>query len=157
MSQKLGALASLGGAFTAYSRATGNEFPFVAMNDFHARAATARILSGALIVESAFRVTLDQKEQWNNFSTRNAGWFREGFSYQEQIGYQVQNLPNYSEFDSETINHDALIASEIFTVASPTYARTRMTGGGPFYPMWQTSPVRATNFYNFDRYKNPSL
>ena len=49
--QRVGALNTLSVAFTSYARAVGDEWPFVTLNDFHQRVASARTLSGSFFVE----------------------------------------------------------------------------------------------------------
>lgn len=159
VSQKLGALASLGAGFTAYSRGTDSPFPFVAMNDFHQRAATARTLSSALAVESCFLVKPNERQQWEDFSTNHSGWYEAGFTYQEQLGYQVQERKTQAELANESspeISYASGVANKIFT-RTETFAGARV----PIEyseehtlscPIWQSSPVRASNFINYDRY-----
>ena len=49
--QKIGALASLSVTFTSFARNENATWPFVVMNDFQQRAATARSLSDSLFLE----------------------------------------------------------------------------------------------------------
>ena len=49
--QKIGALNSLSVAFTSYARSQNDTWPFVTMNDFQQRAASARSLSDSLFLE----------------------------------------------------------------------------------------------------------
>lgn len=53
--QKIGAITSVSVAFTSYARAQNNTWPFVTMNDFQQRAATARSLSDSLFLEILVR------------------------------------------------------------------------------------------------------
>ena len=158
VSQKLGALASLGAGFTAYSRATENNFPFVVMNDFQQRASTARALSSALAVESCLLVKPDEVQQWNAFSTNNSGWYEEGFTYQDQLGYPPQERRTIEELlsISENITYETGIANKMFRQRQDQN-RTRIPvpplhNEGLSCPVWQSSPVRGTNFINYDRY-----
>ena len=50
----------------------------------------------------------------------------------------------------EEIDHSSGIAGQIF-VLNESFQRVPALNPGPWYPTWQSSPVRISNFVNFDR------
>jgi hypothetical protein len=84
--QKLGALASLGVAFTSFARSHNQTWPFVTMNDFQERAASTRSLSESLFFELLPIVTNKDRAAWEKYSLKNMGWLAEGRAYQEKFG-----------------------------------------------------------------------
>ena len=87
--QKMGAVASLGVSYTAYARSKEEIWPFVTMNDFQQRAASARSLSDALFLEILPIVTEEKRSEWEAYSLANKGWLDEGRAYQRKIGLDL--------------------------------------------------------------------
>lgn len=128
------------------------------MNDFQQRASTARALSSALAVDSCFLVKPDEVQQWNAFSTDNSGWYEDGFAYQDQLGYPPQERRTIEDLlsSSKNITYETGIANKMFRTDENL---TRLPvppllHEGLSCPVWQSSPVRGTNFINLDRYSS---
>ena len=110
--QKIGALASLSVTFTSFARNENATWPFVVMNDFQQRAATARSLSDSLFLELLVSFTVntnsieltsiysresircfqpvvtdETRQEWEKFSVENKKWLDDGRAYQTRLGY----------------------------------------------------------------------
>ncbi|CAB9515699.1 Receptor-type guanylate cyclase gcy [Seminavis robusta] len=102
--EKIGSIGSLCLAFTARGMMEGgvnestttssqNKWPFVTMDSFHERAASARILSKVLHMSVLPLVTEENREGWEEYSVKNGEWYAEGFAYQMELlenGFSLQ-------------------------------------------------------------------
>lgn len=93
----------------------GHLWPFVTMDSFQERAASARILSNVLHMSLLPIVTEDNREAWEAYSVQNADWYSEGFAYQQvllengfsladsEYGVRALNsVPSFQERDPRT-------------------------------------------------------
>ena len=105
LEQKIAAIASLGATFTAFatredgsnnvggapanntsaSSSSSSSWPFVTLNNFQQRAASAKSLSSAYFLELLPIVSEENREQWEQYSVANKGWLNEGREYQERF------------------------------------------------------------------------
>jgi hypothetical protein len=93
VTQKLGALSSVGVAAIAHGVDFELDWPFVTLSSFQERSATARSLSGALFVSLNPVVKDTDRAEWEKFLVKNSGWIPEGFEYQEDLevdGFEKQ-------------------------------------------------------------------
>jgi hypothetical protein len=72
--EKIGSISSLDVAFTSYARSKNDTWPYVTMNDFQQRAATARKLSDALFLEILPIVSDNDRLKYEKYSLENMGW-----------------------------------------------------------------------------------
>jgi hypothetical protein len=85
VTQKMGAISSVGVAAIAHGVDLDREWPFVTLSFFQARAATARSLSGALFVSINPLVKETERAEWEKFVVEEAGWISAGYEYQEDL------------------------------------------------------------------------
>ena len=154
--QKMGAVASLGVSYTAYARSKEEIWPFVTMNDFQQRAASARSLSDALFLEILPIVTEEKRSEWEAYSLANKGWLDEGRGYQRKIGLDLYSQSGGSRnrklegnsftgdnvlgFVSGNSTQESIIADKIWAF-DDTFTPIAEEGAGPYFPIWQSSPV----------------
>jgi hypothetical protein len=74
VAEKIGSISSLDVAFTSYARSKNDTWPYVTMNDFQQRAATARKLSDALFLEILPIVSDNDRLKYEKYSLENMGW-----------------------------------------------------------------------------------
>eukprot|EP00977_Amphora_coffeiformis_P021284 scaffold9134_cov170-Amphora_coffeaeformis.AAC.8 len=162
--QKIGALASLSVTFTSFARNENATWPFVDMNDFQQRAATARSLSDSLFLELLPIITEETRGEWEQFSVENKKWLDDGRAYQKRLGYDKlwevvaggngrRAAEDYSgnsflgenviEFVAGDGQGDSYIANQIWRFDA-NFQPTRDLGPGPYYPIWQSSPILAS-------------
>jgi hypothetical protein len=72
--EKIGSISSLDVAFTSSARSKNDTWPYVTMNDFQQRAATARKLSDALFLEILPIVSDNDRLKYEKYSLENTGW-----------------------------------------------------------------------------------
>ena len=85
ITQKLGAISSVGVAAIAHGVDANQSWPFLALSSFQERSATARSLSGAIFVSLNPVVKDPQRADWEKFVVERAGWIPAGFEYQEDL------------------------------------------------------------------------
>ena len=147
MEQKIAALASLGVTFTAYAKAENRQWPFVTMNDFQQRAASAKSLSDAYFLELLPIVPHQDREAWEVYSVENKGWLSEGREYQERYNLGARRQLQLEEGDKVTGDvvldftaGDSSISTQIFTF-DETWTTVRSPDADFYYPIWQSSPI----------------
>lgn len=150
ITQKLGAIASLGVMYTSYARDKNLTWPMVTMNDFQQRAQSALFLSKALFLEICPIVEEDAREEWENYTVTHNAWLEEGRA--------IRNAPPPA--DAQLLEEGPSRAEE----AQDPSTVVSMTGGlstigrniyyyndigikmyddrpGPYFPVWQSSPI----------------
>jgi hypothetical protein len=85
VTQKMGAISSVGVAAIAHGVDLDREWPFVTLSSFQERSATARSLSGALFVSINPLVKETERAEWEKFVVEEAGWISAGYEYQEDL------------------------------------------------------------------------
>lgn len=89
MQEKMGAVGSLCLALTAHGKATADagetSWPWVTMDSFQERAASARILSKVLHMSLVPLVTKENRAAWEDYSVHNGQWYADGFAYQQAL------------------------------------------------------------------------
>ena len=111
----------------SYATHTNQKWPFVTLPDFGKRLAKIRTLAKGTVVSTFLLVTLEQREQWQNYTVQHDGWVQEGREVQA-------NDTRYHGSNGEI--HDNYGPSQ---------------GPGPFLPRWQTAPVGSLYApYNWD-------
>ena len=114
--------------------------PFITLSSFQERATNVRQQSGALFVGIVPKVTTGERDAWENYTLHDeAGWIEEAVEFQKEwdaIKLGV-SLP-----DAQSV-HPGYIMQDDFQMGF-----IRDDGYGPFYPIWETSPLfkRMVNF-----------
>mmetsp|Transcript_21372 Transcript_21372/g.50809 ORF Transcript_21372/g.50809 Transcript_21372/m.50809 type:complete len:1202 (-) Transcript_21372:132-3737(-) len=148
LEQKIAAIASLGVTFTAFAQANNDTWPFVTMNDFQQRAASAKGLSDAYFLELLPIVTDDDREKWEEYSVENKGWLSEGREYQQRFDIEPTTR-NLQLAEGDVVTGDVVntftggessISETIFTF-DENWATISSPRPGPYYPIWQSSPI----------------
>jgi hypothetical protein len=85
VTQKMGAISSVGVAAIAHGVDHKREWPFLTLSSFQERSATARSLSGALFVSINPLVKETERTEWEKFVVEEAGWISAGYEYQEDL------------------------------------------------------------------------
>lgn len=119
VSVQLGAITSLGTAFTSYARGANLTWPYVTLNDFQQRATGALFLSNALYVELVPIISEQDRTEWEAYSVQNKGWLDTGRAWQAQLNpayHRVlqENHPHQDERRqaSSTISQNLLSSSQ---------------------------------------------
>jgi hypothetical protein len=146
--QKLGAIASLAVSFTSYARSTNATWPFVTMNDFQQRAASARSLSDSLFLELLPMVSSETRSSYEEYSLEEMGWLAEGRQYQEELGLGNRRLQSATEETSD-LDFSTGIGNKIYAL-DETWSPVADPGVGPFFPIWQSSPVLDRDLVNYN-------
>jgi hypothetical protein len=113
--QKMGAITSLAVSATSYARSQNDPWPFVTMNDFQQRAATARSLSDALFMEVLPLVTDEDRLKWEEYSLENMGWLAEGRAYQNSLGHGYRRLETGDFFEDAEVDFTSGISDKIYS------------------------------------------
>jgi hypothetical protein len=120
----LGIADSFALGLVSYATHTNQKWPFVTLPDFGKRSAKIRTLAKGKVISIYPLVTLEQREQWQNYSLQHDDWVQEGLEVQaNDIRYQGKIV---SEYETNGVIHNNFGPSQ-----EP----------GPFLPKWQTSPV----------------
>lgn len=153
VSTKLAALASLGVTFTSYARSHSEKWPRVTMNDFQQRAANSRELSGALYMQLLPAVTLEDRLLYEQYVMENRGWIEEGFELQKEFGIgeneQTRRRFLQGAIGSDTLDFSTGIGDQIYRLGAD-YNAISNPSLGPYFPIWQASPVLVRNLVNFN-------
>jgi hypothetical protein len=108
----------------SYATHTNQKWPFVTLPDFGKRLAKIRTLAKATMVAIHPLVTLEQREQWQNYSLQHDDWVQEGLDLQaNDTRYHGKIVLEYEANDAIHNNY------------GPSQ------GPGPFLPQWQNAPV----------------
>lgn len=139
MEQNAGAIESFSFSLTSYAAFTNKTWPFVTLPDFEVKAASARALAGSVSLTFSPLVTAEEKKEWEVYSVQNREWVQQGLDFEERFGIEridyrsLQTNPNTAVISSFDQSGDRLPAQ----------------GDGPFFPVWQSSPV-AERMINLD-------
>ena len=137
---------------TSFALANNDTWPFVTMNDFQQRAASAKGLSDAYFLELLPIVSDEERERWEEYSVANKGWLNEGREYQQRFNIEPatrrsRNL-QLEEGQVVTGDQDAVLAtggdssiSETIFTFDENWATISSPRPGPYYPIWQSSPI----------------
>ena len=85
ITQKLGAISSVGVAAIAHGVDNNQSWPFLALSSFQERSATARSLSGAIFISLNPVVSDPQRADWEKFVVDRAEWIPAGHEYQKDL------------------------------------------------------------------------
>ncbi len=152
--EKFGALSTLGVSFTSYASGHNRTWPFVTMNDFQQRAASARRVSRALYTQILPIITGENREAWENYSVENKAWLDEAREYQQTIGLQEtlgqQLRPLEPATEDSTLDFSSGIGNKIYTFDLETFLPVTSTSPPNYYPIWQQSPVTDRDLVNWN-------
>ena len=147
---KIGAITSLAISFTSYARSQNATWPFVTMNDFQQRAASARALSDCLFLELLPLITDETRADWEEYALIEKGWLDEGRDYQEKldIGISRRQLVGNGSYTGNNVldfvagkhNGTSNIANQIF-LFDADFVPVVDPGPGPYFPIWESSPI----------------
>ena len=162
--EKFAAISSLGVSFTSFARAQSADsegWPFVTMNDFQQRAKSSKQLSGALFLELLPIIHEKDRVRWENYSLSNADWINEGYKYQESLrapSNQNDHEQDYNgthrSLSSEQVDFSSGIGSKIYRFGGE-FGVEPERGPGPFFPVWQSSPVLGRHLVNWNVFSYP--
>jgi signal transduction histidine kinase/CheY-like chemotaxis protein len=111
-------------SLVSYATHANQKWPFVTLPDFGKRLAKIRTLAKGTVVTIYPLVTLEQREQWQNYSLQHDDWVQEGLDLQaNDTRYHGKIV---SEYEPNGVIHNNYGPSE---------------GPGPFLPQWQRAPV----------------
>ncbi|GKY96213.1 hypothetical protein MPSEU_000581200 [Mayamaea pseudoterrestris] len=159
---KLGAVSSLTVAATAHALDSNTSYPFTTLSAFQHRAIPTRAISGALLVTMHPLVTLEQRNEWEQYSFHGdaAQWHARDLEYEKSLSYGQYDL----KFDAkevvqrvtleETLTLNGM-ANHIFTLDEEGDAIIERSNG-PFLPTWETSPVFIRTLVNRNLLTDPS-
>jgi hypothetical protein len=134
ITEKLDAVASLSIAATAHSSDHVAEWPLFTLSYFQERAMAARKQSGTLFTSLVPIVAYEEREAWENYTVDDPeGWIEEGLEVQQQWDAMTLgvSLPSWSGGV-----HPGYIMYDDWESGM-----VRDDGYGPFFPLWQTSPL----------------
>jgi hypothetical protein len=120
----LGALDSYVVGMVSLARFTNQPWPFVTVPDTAVHFAKLRSLSKAVVVQQSHFVTLEQREEWENYTLTHDQWAADALRVQKTD-------KNYHGAVYDSFLPDGVIHSY----------RGPSEGPGPFLPTWQSSPV----------------
>lgn len=159
--EKFGALSTLGVSFTSYASGHNKTWPFVTMNDFQQRAASARRVSRALYTQILPIITAENKEMWEQYSVENRGWLDEAREYQQTLGLQEtlgqQLRPLEPVTEDSTLDFSSGIGNKIYSFDLQTFLPVTSTHPPNYYPIWQQSPVTDRDLVNWNLVEFPSF
>jgi hypothetical protein len=152
--EKFGALSTLGVSFTSFASGHNLTWPFVTMNDFQQRAASARRVSNALYTQILPIISGANKEEWERYSVENKGWLDEARQYQQEIGLQEtlgqQLRPLEPGTEDSTLDFSSGIGDKIYSFDLATFLPVTSTSSPDYYPIWQQSPVTDRDLVNWN-------
>jgi hypothetical protein len=152
--EKFGALSTLGVSFTSFASGSNLTWPFVTMNDFQQRAASAREVSNALYTQILPIISGENKAKWEAYSVENKGWLDEARAYQQEIGLQEtlgQKLrPLEPVTKDSSLDFSSGIGNKIYSFDLDTFLPVATTSPPDYYPIWQQSPVTDRDLVNWN-------
>uniref|UniRef100_A0A7S3DSF0 Phosphodiesterase n=1 Tax=Entomoneis paludosa TaxID=265537 RepID=A0A7S3DSF0_9STRA len=154
--QKMGAIGSFCLGITSFAESQSEYWPFVTLEDFEQRSASARTLSNALHMSLLPLVTDTERSEWEDYSVQNLEWYLEGRAYQEELaanGFSRRRkmLENTTE---KELNFDSGIGNRIYQF-TPYFDTIVDPGPGPYTPVWQSSPVTFLDSINMNLIEFP--
>jgi hypothetical protein len=144
LARKISAVDSLRIAVTSHALNTNASWPFVTIPDFDLRAESARDLGDILSLSLHPLVSLDDREEWEQYSVDNIDWLRQAKLRQSTAARELSDKlepANFTRgFSKEIYRFDS--NDEVVIVDQTT---------GPYLPTWQHMPPldQAINFNNF--------
>ena len=127
---------------TAYSQQANSSWPFMTVNDFQQRAASTRGSAGALCLHFVPIVQDTDAAQWGEYSVKKQGWIDEGRAYQTSKGIPDDLSPDKGE---------SKIVPMIYEISNETSVGIALPKGpGPYFPLWQQSPITPELSVNFN-------
>lgn len=134
VTDKLAAVNALATALTALSIDRQHNWPFVTMSSFQERATEIRQQSGTFFVSVVPIVSTEQREEYEDFTKEDEeAWIQDGLDFQEE--WDSLKLGVSLPRDPESV-HPGYIFQDDFYLG-----RIRDDGYGPYFPIWQTSPL----------------
>jgi len=110
------------------------------LSNFLERAATAVKQSGTILIHTSPVVTVDNREEWEEYSAGNASnWIQEGLDYQTDMGmFDYRTSQSWSQDELANFTKDG--SRPIWRLNFEGGAVPEL-GMGPYMPVWQTTPV----------------
>lgn len=134
------AFQSMSNSFSADSRATGDEFPFVTLSTFETLAEPASRQSGVEVFTFSPIVTQELKPVWQEYSLAEQSWLQDSRKVAVLNPNGVFNASDYLPGSITPFIYDLVGTAPVPSV-----------GHGPFLPAWQTSPPPfSPGFVNFN-------
>lgn len=159
--EKFAALSTLGVSFTSYATGHNKTWPFVTMNDFQQRAASARRVSDALYTQILPIITEENRALWEEYSVREKGWLDEGRLYQEDIGLRqdlgLSLIPVQPATADSGLDFSSGIGNKIYSFDLATFMPVVSQSPADWYPIWQQSPITDRDLVNWNLVEFPSF
>jgi len=86
LQQRIASIAALGVTITASAMETNSTWPFVTVNRFQERSASARALSAAVTLQLIPIITDETRAGWERYAMENDQWVVEGKEFQMKNG-----------------------------------------------------------------------
>lgn len=171
ISQKIEAIGSMGITLAAYAESQNTSFPFVTMNSFQQRSASARQLSAALLLFLTFIVTDEDRAAYEHYTWDNQGWIEEGRAFQEEVGLDAfltrrslaegglapllwgdrglqMDKTNNTEAEGPPFEFRPFSVSTRIFEYTKQFKPVLAASADIYTPMWQSSPVLAATQAN---------
>lgn len=134
VTKRLDAVNALAVAVTSHSADTNATWPFLTVSNFQQKSVAARKQSGVLFTSVVPKVDYKQRSAWENYTQVDpSNWMLDGLQYQSQwdevrLGVSLPNQLN--DIQPGYIRVDEI---EKGFIRDDSY--------GPYYPIWETSPL----------------
>lgn len=135
--QKTGALESFSVSLTSYATFNNLTWPFVTVPDYEVKAASVRSLAKSVSLMFYPHVDAEDREAWEAYSGENQAWVQKGRDFQQAV------------LKEETTDRRLGEETDFVSYIDDEGNRLPVTGDGPFFPSWQSSPV-SENLINLD-------
>ena len=161
---KIGAVANFAVTFTEFARDRNLTWPFVTMGDFPQRAISTRALSKSLFLLISPTITTETRSDWNSYAIKEKGWLDEGRAYQKKlnIGQYRRSLQEDEDSPADVIvnftvpsDGSSPIANDIFVLNDKGLPAID-SSPGPFYPVWQVSPILKNDLVQYNMLDLPA-
>ena len=153
--RKLGALDALSVSITSHALKSGDQFPMVTLPDYEVQAGNTRILADGVYVFWLPWVQEENRTAWEQYAAQNYKHLYSSFGNElglrmmqdQQFGYGVRRRTE-SEAEVEAHPAESYSSRNLQAGAFETFIPTiwnfqgpEQPGNGPFFPLWQMSPV----------------
>ena len=171
----IGAMDNLGVSYSSHAQSTNSTWPFLTLPQFEIRGASSANLANSDFLAFAPLVTSETRSGWEKFVIENSGWMKEALAHEQAVlishthGRRRAAERDYVrslQADGQTIvfqnhhghqwvNFSQGFSDSIYCIAFVTdvnhheYFKEDKNATGPFFPVWQTTPVHE-DLVNYD-------
>jgi hypothetical protein len=155
-------------AIVTSTQAVDENWPFVVAPKFEILGASTRNLAGAGVLSVIPLVTEEDRIAWEEYSLKNSGWVEDGLRFNETDHLEAEGHEHRRELQTEerdedhdedpedegdvdiVANFSKGIANAIFRINEHTHDDTVDDTGGPYWPIWQTTPATHEEMVNYN-------